>query len=98
MAYIWFNAVLESLGKRINFESVSNMYGRTSFDKKSAQEIQKLIIEANPLHKKGGTGNAAQTLINMPSKMVIVESGDRDTQLKQAEKKMGDMSWIKEFL
>ena len=97
MSYVWFQAILETAGKILNFESVSNMYGRTSFEKKGAQEIQKIIMESNPLHKKG-VGNAAQTLINMPSKMTIVESGKKEAQLKQAEKTMGDTSWFADML
>lgn len=92
MAYIWFQSVLESMGKFINYESISNLYGN-SF----AKDAAKLIQAANPLIKQGGPGNAAQTLLAMPSKMTIVE-GPREAQKAQAEKSMGDISWFEEFM
>ena len=93
MAYIWFQSVLEALGKRINYESISNLYGN-SFAKDAAKVIQ----ASNPLLKQGaGTGNAAQTLIAMPSKLAIID-GPADAQKAQAEKTMGDISWFEEFL
>ena len=93
MAYIWFQAVLEALGKRLNYESISNLYGN-SFAKDSA----KIVQAANPLLKQGaGTGNAAQTLMAMPSKMAIIE-GPAEAQKAQAEKAMGDISWFEEYL
>ena len=92
MAYIWFQAVLEALGKRINYESISNLYGN-SFAKDSA----KIVQAANPLLKQGGPGNAAQTLMAMPSKIAIID-GPIEAQKAQAEKSMGDMSWFEEYL
>ena len=29
MSYVWFQSVLAALGKRINFESISNIYGNS---------------------------------------------------------------------
>lgn len=93
MAYIWFNKVLEALGKRLNYESVSNLYGN-SF----AKDAAKLIQAANPLIKQGSGGkSSAQTLMSMPSKMTIVQ-GPAEMQKAQVEKTMGDISWFEEFL
>ena len=93
MAYIWFNKVLEALGKRLNYESISNLYGN-SF----AKDAAKLIQAANPLIKQGNGGkSSAQTLMAMPSKMTIVQ-GPAELQKAQAEKTMGDISWFEEFL
>ena len=91
MAYIWFNAVLEALGKRINYESISNLYGN-SF----AKDSMKIIQAANPLSKPH-VGGSAQTLLAMPSKMTIVE-GSVENQKKSAEKAMGDISWFEEYI
>lgn len=91
MAYIWFNSVLEALGKRLNYESISNLYGN-SFAKDAAKVIQ----AANPLLKPR-TGGSAVTLMAMPSKMTIVE-GPIEAQKAQAEKAMGDISWFEEFI
>ena len=94
MSYVWFNSVLEFLGKRIQFESISNLYGN-AFAKDAAKAIQ----SANPLVKNGHVGgNGAQTLLTMGGKMTIIDSADRTAQLKQASKTMGDMSWIEEYL
>ena len=94
MAYIWFNAVLEALGKRLSYESISNLYGN-SF----AKDAAKLIQAANPLIKNGHVGqNGAQALLAMGGKMTIIDSADRKAQIAQASKTMGDMSWIEEYL
>lgn len=91
MAYIWFNAVLEALGKRLNYESISNLYGN-SFAKDSA----KIIQSANPLLKQR-VGGSAQTLMSMPSKMTIVEGSDK-AKKDSMTKALGDISWFEEFL
>jgi hypothetical protein len=91
MAYIWFNSVLEALGKRLNYESISNIYGN-SF----AKDASKLVQAANPLIKPH-TGGSAITLMAMPSKMTIVE-GPMEAQKAKAEKTMGDISWFEEFI
>jgi len=90
MAYIWFNAVLASLGKKVNFESISNIYGN-SFAKDSA----KIVQAANPLISHKASGNAAQTLLAMPGQIAIIEG---DNQKEQAKQKMGDISWFEDFL
>lgn len=57
MSLIWFNKVLESLGKRLNFESISCLYGN-SFAKDAAEVIQ----GANPLQKTKPKGHIASFL------------------------------------
>ena len=91
MSYVWFNNVLTALGKRINFESVSNLYGN-SFCKDAAKVVQ----ASNPLIKEGvGGKNSAQALMAMPSKMTII---DGPATKAQAEKALGDISWFEEFI
>lgn len=93
MTYIWFQSVLEALGKRLNYESISNLYGN-SFAKDSA----KIIQSANPLLKQGaGNGNSAQAIMALPGAMSIIE-GPLDKQKEQAAKSMGDISWFEEYL
>lgn len=94
MSYLFFQDVLEALGKKVNFESISNMYGKTVFGKKDGQAISKMIQEANPLTKQSST-NSAATLMSMPGSMIIVEN---DTEKKEASKKLGDMSWFEEYM
>ena len=91
MSYIWFNKVLEALGKRLNYESISNLYGN-SF----AKDAAKIIQAANPLIKEGSGGkNSAMALMAMPSKLTIVEG---PASKQQMEKALGDTSWFEEFM
>lgn len=87
MAYVWFNLVLEALGKRLNYESVSNLYGN-SF----AKDAGKLIQGANPLTKNGGSsGGSIMDL--MGTVKVIDMSASKEATVKAAEEKLGDLSW-----
>lgn len=95
MTYIFFQDVLAALGKRLNYESLSNMYGRTVFDKKGGEAINRIIQQANPLTKVNTT-NSAATFLSMPGTMTIIESGKN--QKEQATKALGDMSWFEEYL
>ena len=92
MTYIWFQSVLEALGKRINYESISNLYGN-SFAKDSA----KLIQGANPLIKQG-VGSSANPVLSLAGKMTIIESKNKAAQNKELKKVFGDTSWFDEFI
>ena len=92
MAYIWFQSVLESMGKFINYESISNLYGN-SF----AKDAAKLIQAANPLIKQG-TGSSANPVLSLTGKMTIINSGSADAQKEQLTKAFGDTSWFDEFI
>lgn len=94
MSYIFFQDVLDALGKKVNFDSISNLYGRTQFDKKGGEAVSKMIQEANPLTKPS-VSNSAATLLSMPGSMVIVKTKE---QKAEAAKKMGDMSWFEEYM
>ena len=95
MSYIFFQDVLAALGKKINYESISNLFGRTVFDKKGGEAINKMVQQANPL-VKASTTNSAATFLSMPGSMTIIESGSN--QKEQATKALGDMSWFEEYL
>lgn len=95
MSYIFFQDVLAALGKKINFESISNLFGRTVFDKKGGEATNRMIQQANPLIK-ASTTNSASTFLSMPGSMVIIESGAN--QKEQATKALGDISWFEEYL
>ena len=95
MSYIFFQDVLAALGKKINFESISNLFGRTVFDKKSGEATNRMIQQANPL-QKASTTNSAATFLSMPGTMAVIESGAN--QKEQAAKTLGDMSWFEEYL
>ena len=82
MSYIWFNDILEALGKRINFESISCLYGN-SFAKDAAKVIQ----SANPLLKNGGKTNTG--VMGLMGQIKIIKSNDKETAKKAAEKQLG---------
>ena len=87
MAYIWFNSVLEALGKRINYESISNIYGN-SFAKDSAKVVQ----AANPLLKHGvTTGNKG--VMGLMGQIKVVEAKSKETAKQALNKQLGDISW-----
>lgn len=87
MAYIWFNAVLEALGKRLNYESVSNLYGN-SFAKDAGKHVQ----AANPLIKH--TGSSGGGITELLGKVKIIDASNAPEIAKQAvEEKLGDISW-----
>ena len=87
MTYIWFQSVLEALGKKLNYESISNIYGN-SF----AKDAAKLVQAANPLIKENKTGNSAQTFMQMPGQLTIIKNDNKDN--KQMKDFLGDMDWI----
>lgn len=95
MSYIWFNMVLESLGKRINFESISNIYGN-SFCK----EPQKIVLAANPLLKNGGrdthSGAAVMGLAGNIAHIKVKKSEVDINKLFAGDK--SDNSWAKDFI
>lgn len=97
MSYVFFQAVLEQLGKKVHYESISNMYGRTTFDKKGGEAINKMITQADPFTKVSTT-NSAATLLALPGALMTIEAGTKEQKLKSAEKTMGDTSWFEEFL
>lgn len=86
MAYVWFNSVLEALGKRINFESVSNLYGNAF-----AKDAGKIVPAANPLVKNGGKRNTG--VMGLMGQIKIVEAKSEDAKKAALKKQMGDISW-----
>jgi len=91
MSYVFFQSVLEALGKKLNFESLSNMYGKTVFDKKGGDAINQIIAAANPLVKNGGKKDmGVQSLMG---NIKVIDSKSKEAAIKSAEEKLGDLSW-----
>lgn len=89
MAYVWFNLVLEALGKRLNYESISNLYGN-SFAKDAGKHIQ----AANPLTKNGGSNNSG--IMGLMGQIKIIKqptNNSPDAARKAVEAELGDVSW-----
>ena len=86
MAYIWFNSVLEALGKRLNYESISNIYGN-SF----AKDAAKIVQSANPLLKNGGAPNTG--VMGLMGQIKIVETKTKDAAQQALKKQLGDFGW-----
>lgn len=95
MTYIWFNLVLEALGKKLNYDSISNLYGN-GFAKDAAKYIQ----QANPLVKAGSVrgGSIADLVGNI--KIIKAPEGPpsestKEATIKAVEAQLGDLSWAK---
>ena len=73
---------MESLGKKLNFESISNLYGN-SFAKDSA----KIVQAANPLLKNGGKANTG--VMGLMGQIKVIKSNNKETAKKAAEKQLG---------
>ena len=86
MAYVWFQSVLEALGKRINFDSISNLYGN-SFAKDAAKVIQ----ESNPLLKNGGKVNTG--VMGLMGQIKVISTKDKETSKQALKNQLGDISW-----
>lgn len=88
MPYVWFNLVLDALGKRIQFESISNLYGNAF-----AKDAGKIVPGANPLFKHGAVANAG--VMGLMGKIQIIDATKTSKEAQQrAEKKiLGDTSW-----
>lgn len=91
MSYVFFQNVLGALGKRIEFESISNLYGRTVFDKKGGESITSAIMAANPLLKNGGKVNTG--VQGLVGQIKIVGEGSKEAQIQSVQKELGDISW-----
>ena len=86
MPYVWFQAVLEALGKRINFESISNIYGN-SFAKKAGE----IVAASNPLLKNGGKPNTG--IMGLMGQIKIVETKTKEAKQQALKNQLGDISW-----
>ena len=87
MSIPFFNNVLAALGKKLNYESISNLYGN-SF----AKDAGKYINEANPLVKKGKMDSFAKLISGMNFKK-IAAAGKAEQKTAALEKDLGDISW-----
>lgn len=92
MSIPFFNDVLAALGRRLNYESISNLYGN-SFCKDASKYIQ----EAYPLTKVNKLGSG---LVDLFSKSTIVKLNSENTNetKKALSKDLGDISWAEGLL
>ena len=88
MAYVWFNLVLTALGKRLNYESISNLYGN-SF----AKDAAKIVQQAYPLMKTGGSGSGSGVM-GLIGQIKVIDSTKNAEAAKAIERQtFGDISW-----
>ena len=95
MSYVWFNLVLEALGKRLNYSSISNLYGN-SF----AKDAAKLVQQAYPLAKHNSSASNVGSMIGM-TKFTTIDVKDKQRSKEALGKALGgdnDTSWFEEFL
>ena len=96
MSYVWFNLVLEALGKRINYESISNLYGN-SF----AKDASKIVQQSYPLTKTNKGGSNVNSIIGTTQYKTIEAKGNTKSSKEALGKALGgdkDVSWFEEFL
>lgn len=87
MAYVWFNLVLEAIGKKLNYDSISNLYGN-SF----AKDASKIIQAANPLVK--GSVAKGGTVVDLVGTVKVIDASQApDAAKKAVEDSLGDISW-----
>jgi hypothetical protein len=83
--------VLESLGKRINFESISNLYGN-SF----AKDASKIIQGSNPLLKFGSKSGGG--VMGLMGKIKVIETKSKDAEKAALKKQLGNLDWAEGLL
>ena len=88
MSYVWFQSVLAAIGKRINYESISNIYGN-SF----AKDAAKIVQSANPLIKNGATAGNTGVMGLMGQIKVVDAKQDKEASKKALKQQLGDFSW-----
>lgn len=93
MSIPFFNSVLSAIGRKLNYDSVSNLYGN-SFCKDAGKYIQ----DAYPLApvKKVSSG-----MLNMLSQATIIkaDAGSTEAVTKELGKKLGgDIDWAEGLL
>lgn len=93
MSIPFFNSVLSAIGRKLNYDSVSNLYGN-SFCKEAGKYIQ----EAFPLTpaKKINSG-----MMNMLSQATIIkmDTDNANVATQELGKKLGgDISWAEGLL
>ena len=95
MAYVWFNLVLEALGKKLNYASISNLYGNAF-----AKDASKLVQQAYPLSKHDSHASNVGSIIGM-TKFTTVDVKDKKKGIEALGKALGgdkDASWFEEYL
>ena len=92
MSIPFFNDVLSALGKKLNYESISNLYGN-SFCKDASKYIQ----DAFPLSK---TKQLNLGLADVFGKATIIKMDSKNSKniQKALSKDLGDLSWAEGLL
>jgi len=91
MAYVWFELVLQALGKRLDYESVINLLGN-SF----AKDAAKAVAAANPLKSsKRGTGGSGAMFAQMAGTIQVLD--EKDNVFSGSSSPLGDIGWIQEL-
>ena len=91
MPYIWFSLVLEALGKKLNYESLSNLLGNAF-----AKDAAKLVSAANPLTagKRSG-GGAGAAFAQMAGSIKTYKAKDKNL-FEEAGSPLSSIGWINE--
>lgn len=86
MSIPFFNSVLSALGRRLNYESVSNLYGN-SFCKDSSKYVQ----EAYPLVRKSKINKAFAGILGAAT--IIKNDSSSHGSAEKMKADLNDASW-----
>ena len=94
MSIPFFNGVLSAIGRRLNYESISNLYGN-SFCKDAGKYIQ----EAYPLVPAKKISSGMMNMLNNATIISVSGNGDSNAAVEAIGKQLGgDVSWAEGLL
>lgn len=85
MSIIWFHSILDAIGKKINYEAISCLYGN-SF----AKDVSDVVSSVNPLKKQVHKNSMAALFASGAATVPAVKT---ITNKKEMEDELGDISW-----
>lgn len=86
MSMDFFSQVLQALGKKLNYESISNLYGN-SF---AVKDAQKYIYEAYPLTKKAKIDKGTMSVFDNAKVIKLNNNNNAKALTKTLETGAGD--------
>lgn len=87
MSFVFFKSVLKAIGRKLNYESVVNLYGNAF-----CKDAGKYISQANPLNPPRYISSA---FAGMLAQATIIKTGGTadDPSSKEEAKAAGDLDW-----
>ena len=93
MSLLFFQEVLKALGRKLNYESISNLYGN-SFCKDAGKHISKAFPLTKPSNVNKGWVDMINKAVSTQRKAMANGASKQDVVNKQ----LGDVSWAEGLL